>query len=111
MARFFLGGAIALPAPPPPNAPIGPGAQARWGPWGAKPFTNFFLVKWINPWTNFFFKSGQIYLKVAECAEIKEKLTFHFLNYCDMAVFVLIIGQFFMNFEYKIEHNSKNKNR
>ena len=46
-------------------------------------------------------------MKDAECAETNEKSIFVIFNFSDMAVFVIIIGQFLMNFH----HNSKNKNR
>ena len=35
------------------------------------------------------------------------KINFPSFSFWDMAVFVFKIGQFFMNFDYKIDHNSK----
>ena len=44
----------------------------------------------------------------AKCAEINEKSIFSFR---DMVDFVLKICQFSMNFEHKLDHKSKTKNR
>ena len=39
------------------------------------------------------------------------KLNFPFFSFWDISVFLHKIGQFLMNFDYKIDHNSKNRNR
>ena len=49
-------------------------------------------------------------MKDAECAETNEKSVFATFSFRDMVDFVLKIGQFSMNFKYKIDHNSKTKN-
>ena len=50
-------------------------------------------------------------MKNAECAETIEKINFPMLSFGAMIVFVLKIDQFSINLEYKIDHNSKTKNR
>ena len=72
----------------------------------------FFLAKLINSWTIFFqnFKSVHIYMKHAECAEINAKWIFRFLVYEIWSFFYSNLDNISMNFEYKINHNSKNMN-
>ena len=49
-------------------------------------------------------------MKDAECAR-RIKINYAIFIFWDMVVFVLRIGPLSVNFEYKIDHHSKNKNR
>ena len=53
-------------------------------------------------------------MKDAKCAEANEKINlpiFAIFYFSDMVDFVLKIVQFSKDFEYRIDHNSKMKNR
>ena len=50
-------------------------------------------------------------MKDGECAETNEKFLFATFSFWDMVDFVLKIVQISKNFDYKIDHNSKTKNR
>ena len=70
----------------------------------------FFLVKWINSWTNFFqnFKSVQMYMKDAKCAETNKKSIFSFLRFLVFEIWTSLywkLVNFSMIFQYKIDHN------
>ena len=79
---------------------------------GPRPPPTFFLAKWINSWTNYFqnFKSVQICMKDAECAENNKKSIVKFLRFFDFGVWLVFFVNFSMIFVYKIDHNSKTKN-
>ena len=64
----------------------------------------------VSPTKKKTFKSGQIYSKDAQWAETDFPF-FTIFSFWHMVVSVLRIGQFSVNFEYKIDHISKNKNR
>ena len=49
-------------------------------------------------------------MKDEECVE-NQLSAFAFFSFWDMVIFLLKTGLFSMNFEYKIDLNSKNKNR
>ena len=68
------------------------GHSPGWASGGRSHSPNFFLAKWVNPWTHFFqnFKSVQIYMKDVECAEANEKSVFAIFTFRDMVVFVPI---------------------
>ena len=74
---------------------------------------NIFLFSRMDKYFNilYFYKSGQIYIKYAVCAETNKKSIFWFLVSEIWWFLYSKLVYFSMIFKYKIYHNSKTKNR
>ena len=60
-----------------------------------------------------FFKILKMFIFTWKIRNVLKRMNNQFSDFCfsEMVVFVLIIDPFSINFEYKIDHNSKNRNR
>ena len=103
---------------------VGSAAQPRWGIpqpekfWcGAKAPTkiHFSFSSWMDKmFQKRFFSQVAIYeWKMWDVLKrMKNQFSdFHYFSFWDMLVFLLKISQFSINFEYQINHNSKNRKR